>query len=134
MTVNVKVDVLDISGSPSSTASTAFTSTGGTADTGTKILYPYADTVLPLGLLPPLLQWSYGSAGVATAVKVTLRYPATGAALFSWARERPRESDPLPQSATNSSPCRESARRNPERGGRRSSKPPRAKPAIVCCA
>jgi hypothetical protein len=48
------------------------------------LLYPYADTVFPLGLLPPLLQWEAPQA--ATAVKVSLRYPSSGPALFRWAR------------------------------------------------
>jgi hypothetical protein len=82
VTVNVKVDVLDISAAPAST-SASFPATTGTVDTAS-ILYPYAGTVLPLGLLPPLLQWSYGTAGAANAVKITLRYPATGTASFSW--------------------------------------------------
>jgi hypothetical protein len=80
--VTVKVNVLDTSTAPAGTAA-SFTATTGTTDTAT-ILYPYANTVLPLGLLPPLLQWSYGSAGPAAAVKVTLRYPTTGSATFSW--------------------------------------------------
>lgn len=80
--VNVKVNVLDISAAPAGTSG-SFTLPTGTADTAT-ILYPYAGTVLPLGLLPPLLQWSYGTAGSAAAVKVTLRYPASGTASFSW--------------------------------------------------
>jgi hypothetical protein len=82
VTVNVKVNVLDVSAAPASTSG-SFPLTTGTLDTAT-ILYPYANTVLPLGLLPPLLQWSYGSAGAATAVKITLRYPASGTASFSW--------------------------------------------------
>jgi hypothetical protein len=82
VTVNVKVNITDVSAAPVGTP-LLFPLTTGTADTAT-ILYPYAETVLPLGLLPPLLQWSYGSAGAATAVKVTLRYPATGTSSFSW--------------------------------------------------
>jgi hypothetical protein len=82
VTVNVKVNILDVSAAPVGTSG-SFPLTTGSADTAT-ILYPYDDTVLPLGLLPPLLQWSYGSAGPATAVKITLRYPATGTASFTW--------------------------------------------------
>ena len=58
----------------------------GVAD-GLKVLYPYADTMFPLGLLPPLLQWE--AADAASAVKVSLRYPATGTPLFTWARVGP---------------------------------------------
>lgn len=49
--------------------------TGSTPlDTDLQLLYPYADTVFPLGLEPPLVQWRIVTA--ATGVLVTLRYPA----------------------------------------------------------
>ena len=47
-------------------------------------LYPYAQTVLPLGLPSPLLQWSAGANGAAAAVKVSLRFPAATGASFNW--------------------------------------------------
>ena len=88
--VNVKVDTTDISNAPGGNAS-GFDSAATLADPGL-ILYPYDQTVLPLGLLAPKIQWdTEGSA--ASAVKVSLRYPATGAALFDWSEILP-ESTP----------------------------------------
>lgn len=55
---------------------------GDPADAGLAILYPYQDTMFPLGLLPPLLQWSHGGSPATGGVVVTLRYPATGSAIF----------------------------------------------------
>ncbi len=81
-TLNVTLSAVDVTSAPAST-STRFTSTTGTADT-TTVLYPYADTVFPLGLLPPLVQWSTGAAGAAAAVKLSVRYPATGTPIFQW--------------------------------------------------
>ncbi|MGC4089034.1 MAG: hypothetical protein QM756_14255 [Polyangiaceae bacterium] len=83
-TLSVNVSIVDTSSAPSGT-SAAFPTMTGAADTAT-VLYPYANTVLPLGLLPPLLQWSVGANGVAAAVKVSVRYPATGTAIFDWSQ------------------------------------------------
>lgn len=58
----------------------AFPLTTGTADT-LEVLYPYANTVFPLGLPPPIPQWKVSTA--ASAVKVTLRY-VSGATSFQW--------------------------------------------------
>ena len=52
-------------------------------DTNLEIVYPYNDTVLPLGLPAPLLQWRNGAAPALAGVTVTLQYPATGAPIFS---------------------------------------------------
>ena len=52
------------------------------ADSNQKILYPYNNTVFPLGMLPPLVQWT--SSASATYAKITLLYPATGTPTFSW--------------------------------------------------
>jgi hypothetical protein len=80
---NVTVNVVDTSGAPSGYSNTQFPSTTGASDS-IKVLYPYAATVFPLGLPSPLIQWN--NLGVsANAVKVTLRYPATGTTIFSWA-------------------------------------------------
>jgi hypothetical protein len=84
MTLNVKLAVVDTSAAPSGTSG-SFTSTTGSSDTAA-VLYPYADTVLPLGLLPPLVQWNTGTTGAAAAVKLSVRYPATGAAIFDWSQ------------------------------------------------
>jgi hypothetical protein len=82
-TLNVKISVVDVSAAPTG-SSTKFTSSTGSSDTAA-VLYPYVDTVLPLGLLPPLVQWNQGSTGAAQAVKLSVRYPATGTAIFDWA-------------------------------------------------
>jgi hypothetical protein len=49
--------------------------------------------VLPLGLIPPVLQWETGGTA-ASAVQVSLRYPATGTATFAWNRIMPESSPP----------------------------------------
>lgn len=46
--------------------------------------YPYANTMFPLGLPAPTIQYTAGS-HPGNSVKVTLRYPATGTAVFDWA-------------------------------------------------
>jgi hypothetical protein len=48
------------------------------------VLYPYANTVMPLGLRAPLLQWATGTLGAAAAVRITLRFPATGPTAFRY--------------------------------------------------
>jgi hypothetical protein len=54
--------------------------TGTTPADNVTVLYPYEGTMFPLGLPAPLLQWRTPS--TATGIKVTLRYPATGPAIF----------------------------------------------------
>ncbi len=83
-TLNIAVNVVDVSAAPVGYNAASFPVTTGTAETsGTfAFLYPYDKTVFPLGLLSPLVQWSNGT--VANAVKVTLRYPASGTTIFSW--------------------------------------------------
>ncbi len=80
-TLNVKVDTTDSYAAPAN-AVTNFAKTASGTDPMT-ILYPYAGTVLPLGLIAPTIQWDTGGT-VADAVKVSLRYPATGTATFAW--------------------------------------------------
>ena len=74
-------DVIRVTDSVGNTSSVNVTVSCG-ADSSLRVLYPYSDTVFPLGLLAPLVQWSDN--GTATYAKVTLTYPATGAAQFSW--------------------------------------------------
>lgn len=52
-----------------------FTGTTSTASSVTW-LYPYASTFIPLGLLPPVVQYWYSSGSTGGAVKVSLRYPS----------------------------------------------------------
>ncbi|HEY1536968.1 MAG TPA: PA14 domain-containing protein, partial [Polyangiaceae bacterium] len=89
--VNVTVNATDISVAPAN-AVTNFAKTVAGTDPMT-ILYPYANTVLPIGLSPPLVQWDNGGVA-ADAVQVSLRYPAVGAATFSWNEIIPESSPP----------------------------------------
>ncbi len=89
-TINVNVAVADNHLAPAGTT-TAFGGTSAATDT-LSLLYPYAQTVLPLGLPAPLLQWSTGANGPATAVKVSLRYPASTGASFNWSTVVPENS------------------------------------------
>ena len=79
--LNVKVNATETTLAPAN-AVTNFAKTPAGSDP-MKLLYPYAETVLPLGVIPPLLQWETGGTA-ASAVRVSLRYPATGTATFSW--------------------------------------------------
>jgi hypothetical protein len=88
--VSVTVDVTDVSQAPSGTTN-YFQGTATTTDTA-NVLYPYANTVFPLGLPAPLVQWDPGTAGPAQAVEVTLRYPRTYAPLFRWSEIIPESS------------------------------------------
>jgi Regulator of chromosome condensation (RCC1) repeat len=60
--VEVRISVLDAGGGPA--GATAWFDDSVTAPDDAAWLYPYADTVFPLGLPPPLLQWQ-GRSGVA---------------------------------------------------------------------
>lgn len=79
VSVNVNVDVTQVDTGYSAYAS-SFGATTGAAETAS-ILYPYEGTVFPLGLPPPIPQWTAPSA--ATAVKVTLRW-VSGSTYFKW--------------------------------------------------
>jgi hypothetical protein len=81
--VNVNVDVVDTSSAPAGAVGLIDDTPAGT-DPMT-VLYPYADTVLPLALRAPTLQWDTGGTA-ASAVVVKLRYPATGAPSFQWTK------------------------------------------------
>jgi hypothetical protein len=65
------------------------------ADPNLAILYPYGDTMLPLSLPAPLLQWSNGGVAADGGVVVTLQYPPTGTTIFS-VSELASESTSLP--------------------------------------
>ena len=79
--LNVTVGATDSFAAPAN-AVTNFAKTVAGTDPMT-ILYPYAGTVMPLGMLPPTVQWDTGGVA-ADAVQVSLRYPATGTATFQW--------------------------------------------------
>ena len=89
-TVQVNVNVANNHLAPSGTIS-GFAGTPSGADT-VSLLYPYAQTVFPLGLPSPLLQWSTGANGAASAVKVSLRFPAASGANFNWSAIVPENS------------------------------------------
>jgi hypothetical protein len=82
-TANVVVAAVDTRNAPTGVTASTFTGTSTTTDPTLTVLYPYANTVFPVGTAPPLVQWSNGGVA-ATAVKVGLRYPATGTPTFSW--------------------------------------------------
>ncbi|MDB4945703.1 MAG: hypothetical protein JWP97_5237 [Labilithrix sp.] len=52
---------------------------GDPADANLEILYPYTETVLPMGLPAPLLQWRNNSVAATGGVTVTITYPAESA-------------------------------------------------------
>ncbi len=83
-TVNVIVDAVDTLEAPPGSVAIFDADVPTGPDTAT-ILYPYDETVLPLALKPPVLQWEDG-ADAASAVQVTLAYPATGTPTFSWSK------------------------------------------------
>jgi regulation of enolase protein 1 (concanavalin A-like superfamily) len=92
--VNVTTDVVDSSGAPPGTAG-QFNGPGTVPD-DIQILYPYAATVFPRSIAAPVVQWNNNGVA-ATAVEVTIRYPATGTATYSVSLILP-ESNP-PQAA-----------------------------------
>ncbi|RYE84382.1 MAG: hypothetical protein EOO75_18180, partial [Myxococcales bacterium] len=79
-TVNVTVKFADTSKAPAGVTAASFP-VGTVADPMT-VIYPYADTVFPLALRAPVVQW-YPNGAAASAVQVTLRYPATGTPVFN---------------------------------------------------
>ncbi len=82
-TLNVTVDIMDTSQLPTGVTVGQLTGAGAGTD-GATILYPYSNTVFPLGLIPPTTQWSWASGGsAAQAVAVSLLYPADGS-VFSY--------------------------------------------------
>lgn len=94
-TVTVVVAAVDTTSAPSGYTAASFTGATSGADPWGTMLYPYDGTVLPLGLLPPVIQWDNGS-HPAAAVKVKLYYPADGSK-FTW-------SGIVPESQTQPTP------------------------------
>jgi hypothetical protein len=81
--VHVVVDATDASEAPPGTEP-LFADAPSGSDPLTP-LYPYAETVFPLAIRAPLVQWDAG--GVASdAVLVGVRYPASGTPQFSWSK------------------------------------------------
>jgi hypothetical protein len=79
--VTVQVNINDVTGI-SDAIQTAFAGAGTVADPG-KTLYPYKNTVFPLDLSAPLVQWQTGGTA-ADNVQVALRYPVGSATPSFW--------------------------------------------------
>jgi hypothetical protein len=89
--VNVTTNVVD--SSQVTAAVTQQFGGGGTQADHISILYPYAGTIFPRSVAAPIVQWD--NLGVAaTAVKVTVQYPATGVPTYSAATIVPESSPP----------------------------------------
>ncbi len=89
--VNVTTNVLDTSKAPAGAAAQFVGN--GTAPDNIKYLYPYANTVFPRSVAAPVVQWD--NLGVAaTAVKVTIQYPATGTPIFTVSEILPESTPP----------------------------------------
>ncbi|HTA92041.1 MAG TPA: PA14 domain-containing protein, partial [Polyangiaceae bacterium] len=89
--LNVTVNTTDTTQAPAN-AATNF-ALAATATDPMTILYPYNNTVLPIGLAAPMIQWDNGGIA-ASAVKVSLAYPATGTPSFSWSEIIPESTPP----------------------------------------
>ncbi len=103
--VDVVIKAVDTSEAPSGVTPASFPSATTTFTDDMKVLYPYNNTVFPLGMLSPILQWQHaGAVGNASGVKVSLRYPATSPT-FSWEKIQKEETtvfDPtIPASTPN---------------------------------
>ncbi|HWO50964.1 MAG TPA: hypothetical protein VNN23_05170, partial [Ornithinibacter sp.] len=90
--LNVTLNVLDTSAVTTTVANTFASTTTAYNDTGLSTLYPYANTVFPLGIGAPLIQWKTSGSVGAQAVKVSLRYPSTGSPTFQWSQIVPTTS------------------------------------------
>jgi hypothetical protein len=91
-TLTVTVGITDTSQIPTGVTPGQLTG-AGTGTDGLTVLYPYANTVFPLGLIPPTTQWAWASGGsAAQAVAVSLLYPANGS-VFSYTEIVPEQSN-----------------------------------------
>jgi hypothetical protein len=84
-TANVRVNVSELGPGVTAAIQSNFNAAPSGTDPNLKSLYPYKNTVFPLGLAAPTVQWD-NKGTPATYVKISLRYPpvAVGASLFSW--------------------------------------------------
>ena len=75
--VLITVNAIDVSAAPTGYTDAKFT---GVTPTSTQalpqVLYPYTNTIFPLGLSAPLLMWKNNFTTIGKAAEVTLRYPA----------------------------------------------------------
>jgi hypothetical protein len=79
--INLTVNANETNLAPAGTAPTF--SGVPTGPDAISFLYPYANTVFPVGLTSPTFQWDNGGVA-ASAVKVSLVYPPTGTNVFTW--------------------------------------------------
>lgn len=89
--LNVTVNLASNGDAPAGAVAGFQSATSGTDPA--EIVYPYDKTVLPIGLRAPVIQWDNGGT-TASAVKLTLQYPATGAPAFTWSEIVPEPSPP----------------------------------------
>ena len=89
--LNVKVDASDDSAAPPGSA--AILAAPSTVPDPGVVLYPYDETVFPIGIRAPKIQWD-AKLSPASAVKIGLRYPAVGDALFEWSQILPESTPP----------------------------------------
>ena len=96
--LNVTVNAADTNSAPSGAVTNFAKTVSGTDPMS--VLYPYDKTVLPIGLTAPVIQWDTGGTA-ASAVKITLGFPATGTPTFTWSQiiaETTPPSATIPQS------------------------------------
>jgi hypothetical protein len=102
-TLNIQVAVSDNSSAPAGAPGQFGANPGGTGSDSAVLLYPYSGTVFPKGIEPPVVQWSTSAgspdggpsaAGQASAVRLSLVYPATGAPSFAWSTIIPESTPP----------------------------------------
>jgi hypothetical protein len=89
--LNINVNILNTDSAPAGSVAGFQTATAGVDPA--VILYPYDRTVLPIGLRAPVIQWD-NKGTAASAVKVSLTYPATGAPIFNWSEILPESTPP----------------------------------------
>jgi regulation of enolase protein 1 (concanavalin A-like superfamily) len=93
-TIQVTTNVVD---SSQVTAPVAQLFTGPPAQSDNiQIIYPYPRTVFPRALAAPIVQWNNNGVA-ATAVKVTVQYPATGTPTYSVSEIIPESNPPQAQ-------------------------------------
>ncbi|MBX3187078.1 MAG: hypothetical protein KF819_08690 [Labilithrix sp.] len=87
VSANVAVTVLvnDVSAAPSGFNVASFSGAASSTEAAPAFLYPYDGTIFPLGLSAPLVMWKRAAGtAAAKAVRVTLKFPATGTSTFRW--------------------------------------------------
>ena len=102
-TLNIQVATSDTSTAPAGSPEQFGANPSGAGSDSAALLYPYSGTIFPKGIEPPVMQWTASSSisdggpsatGQASAVKLSLVYPATGTASFVWSTIIPESSPP----------------------------------------